>query len=286
MNRFRWVFFILPFIAGCGGGSIDGMKHVDVPAGEFIMGNKTSGEEPSNANSVYVDAFSIDKTEVTNTMFKRFINQTSYLTTANRNGYSEVYILGNWDDIEGADWDHTWGPEVTFKGMNNIPVVHVSWDDAMAYCEWAGGRLPTEAEWEKAARGTDGRAYPWGNEAPRGEQANFADLNLPELWADPNVDDGYLYAAPVGSYPAGASPYGVLDMAGNVREYVIEWLDSTDVSLSSNPTGPDSCNCLITRGGSWSDREKSTSTTSRGRILGDLTTTNDFTGFRCVHTEP
>jgi formylglycine-generating enzyme required for sulfatase activity len=285
MKRFWWVFFLLPFIASCGSGSIDGMRHVDVPAGKFIMGNETSGEEPSTAHTVYLDAFSIDKTEVTNAMFKRFINQTGYWTTAYQNGYSEVYMFGDWNDIKGADWDHTWGPEATFKGMNDIPVVHVSWDDAMAYCEWAGGRLPTEAEWEKAARGTDGRDYPWGNEAPTGELANFADQNFPELWADMTVDDGYLYAAPVGSYPAGASPYGVLDMAGNVQEYVIEWLDSTEASLSSNPTGPDSCNCLITRGGDWTGREKSILTWGWGRILGDLTRTNDYTGFRCVHTE-
>jgi formylglycine-generating enzyme required for sulfatase activity len=148
-------------------------------------------------------------------------------------------------------------------GRGNRPVIYVSWDDAKEYCDWLSNKtglkfkLPTEAQWEKAARGADSRKYPWGNSSTSGEKANFADkqewLKEKDSWADKDIDDGYAYTAPVGSYPRGASPYGLFDMAGNVWEWCSDWYDSDYYKKSpgNNPTGPKSGTYRVVRGGSW-----------------------------------
>jgi formylglycine-generating enzyme required for sulfatase activity len=173
----------------------DGAVIVFVPAGMFIMGSPEGegheGESPQHM--YYLDDFWIDQTEVTNAQYRGCVE------------------AGACSPVQSCSDDPN-------SDAGDRPVVCVNWDQAMAYAAWVGGRLPTEAEWEKAARGTDGRTYPWGNEFDN-TRLNFCDKSCLRRWRDDSVDDVYQYAAPVGSYPTGASPYGALDMAGNVYEW-------------------------------------------------------------------
>ncbi|MCS6994880.1 MAG: formylglycine-generating enzyme family protein, partial [Anaerolineales bacterium] len=215
----------------------DGMEMVYVPAGEFLMGSPAgvgwSDERPQHV--VYLDAFWIDRTEVTNAMYARFLNE--------RGNQEEGGVT--WLDEGYARVHQSGGRWAADAGYEEHPVVAVSWFGAAAYCEWAGARLPTEAEWEKAARGTDGRTYPWGDAAPTCSLLNF--------W--PSASDCVVGTSAVGSYPAGASPYGALDMAGNVWEWVADWYDENYYanSPSRNPQGPSSGSAHVLRGGSWYD---------------------------------
>jgi len=199
----------------------DGMAMVYVPAGEFLMGF-LPGEYFDDAlpqHRVYLDAFWIDRTEVTNAQYERCV----------RAGDCRVAACTDANDFADAN---------DFNGAQQ-PVVCVDWNQAQAYCDWAGARLPSEAEWEKAARGTDGRKYPWGNEEATCERANYKGC-VGRTW-------------PVGSRLAGASPYGALDMAGNAWEWVADWYadDYYTHSPEQNPKGPDSGHYRIGRGGSW-----------------------------------
>jgi len=194
----------------------DGVEMILVPAGEFIMGSPENegynDEHPQHR--VFLDGFYIDRCEVTNSQYKQFMDATGH----NAPKY--------WDDGKYNRLDQ--------------PIVGATWSDAAAYARWAGKRLPTEAEWEKAARGTDGRQYPWGNEWDNSKcNANVA-------------GEAQQYTAPVGSFPAGASPYGVMDMAGNVWEWCIDWYGSNyGQSPRRNPKGHDSGGESVLRGGSW-----------------------------------
>ena len=240
----------------------DGMILVYVPAGKFIMGSNEDSiyDIGFPQHTVYLDAFWIDSTEVTNAMFAKFVAATKYKTGAEITKSGSVMDSEtpgpNIIQVNGADWRHPHGPSSDVTNMQDYPVVLIDWIDAKAYCEWAGRRLPSEAEWEKAARGMDGRLYPWGNQPPTGELANFAGKDLVSMvgWADPNVDDGYKLTAPVGNYPQGVSPYGAYDMAGNVWEAVADYydLDYYDISPARNPTGPSTGEGgHVLRGGSW-----------------------------------
>jgi formylglycine-generating enzyme required for sulfatase activity len=241
-----------------------GVEMALVPAGEFLMGSSDSDsqayEEEKPQHKVYLDNYYIDLNEVTNAMFARFVDETGYQTEAEKQGNGYVFNTSSnsWEEMKGVDWRHPRGPSSNLDGLDEHPVVLVSWDDAVAYCQWRGARLPIEAEWEKAARGTDGRIYPWGNGSVAGDLLNFADRNLDVDWADKTVDDGYQFTAPVGSYPSGASPYGLLDMAGNVWEWVKDWYLDTFYKDSpfENPPGPSSGSSRVVRGGSWGSESR------------------------------
>jgi formylglycine-generating enzyme required for sulfatase activity len=235
---------------------VDGMEMLYIPAGEFIMGFKdfdpanntykfTQPELQQPQHTIYLDDYWIDKTEITNRMFTKFINSSQYITDAEKRGNGIVASDQKtyWRRVEGLSWKNPIDPNKNIVGLGSHPVTQVSWNDANAYCIWAGRRLPTDAEWEKAARGTDMRIYPWGNNEPTGELANFPDKKLAD----------YLFSAPVGSYPKGTSPYGALDMAGNVWEWVYDWYGEEYYKISpmQNPTGPSTGEMHIIRGGSW-----------------------------------
>jgi formylglycine-generating enzyme required for sulfatase activity len=274
---------------------------VYVPAGTFWMGSSDedidavlagcdgcerewfTGEQPQH--EVYLDAFWIDRTEVTNAMFARFVADTGYETVAEEKGSSWVFKASSkeWEDTAGADWQHPYGPSTSLEGLDEYPVMHVNWDDARTYCQWANKRLPTEAEWEKAARGTDKRIYPWGDILD-GSLLNFCDVNCELDWQDGAWYDGYAHTAPVGSYEDGASPYGVLDMAGNVWEWVADWYDSDyyDRSPERNPQGASSGEGRVLRGGAWGDDKRLVRVALRnyGQAIG-----SDVTGFRCAYSD-
>ena len=233
------------------------MEWVDIPAGEFLMGTDPEKgryaspyEFPQHA--VYLDAYRIMRSEVTNQQYNQCV----------RAGVCPVPENDEYNSSERAQH----------------PVTDVSWYYATDFCQWAGGRLPTEAEWEKAARGEDGRIYPWGDILPDCTLANF----------DFCVGDGDTLTGdtvPVGSYPSGTSPYGLYDMAGNVYEWVNDWFDSSyfNISPDSNPPGPETGIWRGVRGGSWS----SLSYLRTARRGGSYPTTrNHDIGFRCAADVP
>jgi formylglycine-generating enzyme required for sulfatase activity len=222
-------------------------------------------------------------------MFQMFVAATGYRTDAEKIGQSLVYQAGlytpakdKWLLTSGANWLNPHGPASDIVGLESHPVVQVSWNDAFAYCEWAGMQLPTEAQWELAARGTDGRNYPWGNNSPDGSLLNYGDKNLDAIWANTYTDDGYKFTAPVGTYLAGASPFGALDLAGNASEWVADLYgyDYYYDSPHSNPTGPASGVLRVTRGGHWSYTDDGVRSTAR--ISASQTYSIDYQGFRCA----
>jgi eukaryotic-like serine/threonine-protein kinase len=237
----------------------DGMVQVYVPAGEFLMGSADSDADALSSekpqHKVYLDAYWIDQTEVTNAMVAKCIKE---------GGGCVLPYFSN---------SKTRASYYSDPQYANYPVIFLNWGAAQSYCTWAGRRLPTEAEWEKAARGTDGRKYPWGNDW------DAAKLNSSEK--------GPGDTSAVGSYPAGASPYGALDMAGNVWEWVADWYLMSEnyytTSPSRNPTGPpsggDGGDNRVIRGGSWHDTPVGARTAGRNYI-GSTYVVNNI-GFRC-----
>ena len=242
----------------------DGSVMVHVPAGEFLMGSKDDPDADADEypqHTVYVSEFWIDKTEVTNEQYGRCVTA----------GDCQASSYADNEDFNGVDQ----------------PVVGVSWYDAEDYCEWAGKRLPTEAEWEKAARGTDGRRYPWGDDFDC-RRGNFDDETEIHSYVIPGGKgcDGYVRTAPVGSFASGASLYGVLDMAGNVWEWCEDWYDEDYYASSPqrDPQGPSSGSYPVVRGGSWYGNERSMRAAFRYWFVPGL---RDFNfGFRCVSQSP
>jgi formylglycine-generating enzyme len=189
---------------------------VEIPAGRFVMGD-AQGEPDEQPREATVRAFRLMRFEVTNAEFGQFVAATGHVTDPERSGEGYVWF-DRWRAVRGADWRHPQGVASSIEGLARHPVVQVSVRDAQAYCAWRGLRLPSEGEWEYAARGSESRHYPWGNEPPRqrGERrANFG----AERCCAPDASDGYTRTAPVGSYPRGATPLGLHDMAGNVWEW-------------------------------------------------------------------
>ena len=268
----------------------DGAEMVLIPAGEFQMGSNEGSSREKPVHTVYVDAFYMDVHEVTVGQYNQFVRATGHRVPPYP-GYllKPGYLL-----------------------TDRHPIVNVDWHDALAYAKWAGKRLPTEAEWEKAARGgLAGQKFPWGNNLPDGTQCNFADKNLSRVWdserkvevagkrfkagddpSDKSIDDGYAYAAPVGSYPANG--YGLYDMAGNVAEWCFDAYDENFYASSprENPIAniiiknPENSRTTInelrvSRGGSWIFPARAVLVSGRanGARSTGVWTTN---GFRCV----
>ena len=233
----------------------DEMVMVSVPAGSFVMGSKKGYRNEQPVHAVSLDAYWIDQTEVTNAMYARCVSAMGCKQPDYKGSYTRTSY---YDDSGFADY----------------PVVFVSWFDAKNYCFWAGGRLPTEAEWEKAARGRSSRTYPWGEDAPSCSLGNFntGTYNCLEDTTE------------VGSYPYGASPYGALDMSGNVSEWVSDWFDVYPDTLVYNPTGPTSGDGRVLRGGMWGGGIYQVSLTYRNGVDPDIT--NYSIGFRCALNSP
>lgn len=209
--------------------AVDASQLLRIPGGEFLMGSDDySVERPPHR--VRVDPFWIGRTEVTNAMYQRFRSATGHRAPAFAN-----------EELHNGD---------------DQPVVGVDYKDATAYCRWAGGRLPTEAEWEFAARGTDGRVYPWGNDFPSRDRAVH----------------GLIFgrggnAAAVGTTPGDVSPFGVMDMAGNVMEWCSDWYAPYAVEPQQNPTGPPQGTRRIMRGSCWAYQPQSLRTTERWQTV-------------------
>lgn len=256
------------------------VEQVYVPAGSFHMGSQEDDNERP-VHEVSLDGFWIDRTEVTIAQFEAFVNDTGVVTTAESEGWGYLFD-GEWVQTEGVNWRQPLGPESDWVALPSHPVSLVSWYDAVAFCEWTGGRLPTEAEWEYAARGPQNFTFPWGDEF-RGDYLNYCDASCLFDWADEDVSDGFEFFAPVGSYSSGASWVNALDMAGNVWEWVEDWyrLDYYSNSQAANPQGPASGEFKVTRGGGWSGSSFFARTTDRNEI-NDPYDRYVFVGFRCA----
>lgn len=298
------------------GSAPDGM--VWIPGGQFWMGEPTQAD-CNPVHPVYVDGFWMDRTEVTNRQFAEFVKATGYKTIAERQPdpkefpdvppeklapFSLVFRMTSgpvdlrneqqwWEPVFGADWRHPEGPGSSIEGKDDYPVVHVCWHDAVAYAEWAGKRLPTEAEWEFAARGgLDRKRYVWGEEPPSETkpQANIWQGRFPYQNTE---KDGNRFAAPVAQFPPNA--FGLHDMAGNVWEWCADWYtaDYYEESPRRNPKGPESSYDpnepqtpkRVQRGGSFLCSDQFCTRYLPGaRGKGDVNSGHTHTGFRCAKT--
>ncbi len=268
-------------------GSTEGMA--ELAGGVFLMGTDYAGGFPADGEgpvrAIRVDPFWMDRTAVTMAAFGEFVDATQYKTEAEQFGWSFCFqsdqasqrVVGVpwWGKVEGINWRHSEGPD--------HPVIHVTWNDAVAYADWAGKRLPTEAEWEFAARGgLEQKLYAWGDElTPGGEhRANIWQGKFP---VENTAEDGYVFTAPVTSFAPNG--YGLFNMAGNTWEWCADWFDAAwhVTATRENPTGPPAGSARVMRGGSFLCHE---SYCNRYRVAARTQNTPDSSaaniGFRCV----
>jgi len=300
------------------------MGALDPPAaGEAAMHGAADARP---IHRVYVDGFWMDRTDVTNEQFGKFVTATRYVTVAERKPRPEDYpgappenlVAGSvifsppdhpvplnnqlqwWSYVKGANWQHPEGPDTNLKGREKYPVVHIAYEDAVAYANWAGKRLPTEAEWEFAARGgLSGKSLPWGDSfRPKGKwMANTHQGHFPD---HDSGEDGYAGISPVSKFPPNG--YGLYDMAGDVWQWTSDWyrpdyyqqLASAN-AVARNPQGPDSSydpseprqKKRVQRGGSFLCTDQYCSRYVVGtRGKGEVTTGTNHVGFRCVKSAP
>jgi len=257
---------------------------VYVPAGNFTMGSTTGNSNEQPVHTVFIDVFWIDKYEVTNAEFKRFMDAGGYTTQA-------FWSPAGWSQRQSSGWTQ---PEFWATGENHsgpawpgFPVVGVSWYEAEAYANFVGKRLPTEAEWEKAARGADERTYPWGSSIDGGRANYWASGDPYDNNSTPvGFYDGRSHPAPLFQTADSPSPCGAYDMAGNVFEWVKDWYQSDyySVSPSSNPPGPVSGASRVLRGGAWNYGPSYLRSAYRG--YAPPGSRNCGYGFRCARTLP
>ncbi len=256
---------------------------VFINCGTFSMGTDDDMPDEAPVHQVAVQSFWMDAHEVTVAEFAKFVAATNYQTDAERFGWSGVFNIrtGAWENIAGANWRHPDGPQMQAKP--DEPVCQVSWRDSAAYAKWAGKRLPTEAEWEYAARGgLVGKRYAWGDELRPGGKpvANWWQGHFPERNTG---EDGYIERAPVGQFPPNG--HGLFDTAGNVWEWCADWFDEEFYarSPSMNPMGPAAGTERVLRGGSWMCSENYCTNyrvAARSHATPDSCLNN--LGFRCV----
>ncbi|MBC8231917.1 formylglycine-generating enzyme family protein [bacterium] len=309
----------------------DKAEMILIPAGEFLMGSTKKEardteekwglkegllESETPQHIVYLDAFYIDKYEVTNAQYQKFVDETGHRVPAvptkeeviaafqserselgeESEEISDLQINATIQELTKTLSPWAWKDGTYPPGKSHHPVVLVNWYDAQAYANWAGKRLPTEAEWEKAARGTDGRFYPWGNDwdgtrcnsAERIAQKPLLTLQAALRWFDDEwktlapIKRSQNTTVPVGSYRKGRSSYGVHDMAGNVFEWCADWYDKDYHSHSpkQNPPGPKNGNTRVLRGGSWNYPGFKLRSTYRNRHAPSIGGSPN--GFRCV----
>ncbi|MBW1989284.1 MAG: SUMF1/EgtB/PvdO family nonheme iron enzyme [Deltaproteobacteria bacterium] len=221
---------------------IDGAAMIHIPQGEFTMGSDRYADEKP-VQRILLSDYYLDRDPVTNARFRSFVLATGYKTDAEKQGYGYIRKPGGWDKVPGASWKKPDGKNHLIPDMDTLPVVQVTYNDALAYCRWAKKQLPTEAQWEKAARGPDGNPYPWGKDAPTVELACFARPGK-------GPDSVFLRER------KGQSYYGINCMAGNVRQWCQDWYTVGDREYR-DPTGPETGTMRVIKGGSFAEGPES-----------------------------